>query len=39
MRLTVRLAVIGDEEVLCHLRFEALTDASEAFESTLERER
>src|SRR5579862_6295274 len=38
MRLETRRAVIGDEEVLRDLRVQALTDAPEAFGSTLERE-
>ena len=38
MRLETRRAVIGDEEVLRDLRMQALTDAPEAFGSTLERE-
>jgi|SRR5579863_2643392 ribosomal protein S18 acetylase RimI-like enzyme len=38
MRLDIRRAVIGDEEVLRELRIQALTDAPEAFGSTLERE-
>lgn len=36
--LKVRRAVSGDEPVLRALRIEALTDAPQAFESTLERE-
>ena len=38
MRLEIRRAVIGDEGVLRDLRVQALTDAPEAFGSTLERE-
>ncbi|HUE43849.1 MAG TPA: GNAT family N-acetyltransferase [Candidatus Sulfotelmatobacter sp.] len=38
MRLEIRRAVIGDEGVLRDLRAQALTDAPEAFGSTLERE-
>ena len=38
MRLEVRRAAIGDEAVLRDLRVQALTDAPEAFGSTLERE-
>src|SRR6201992_4029109 len=38
MRLEIRRAVIADEGVLRDLRVQALTDAPEAFGSTLERE-
>jgi GNAT superfamily N-acetyltransferase len=38
MRIEIRRAVIGDERVLRDLRVQALTDAPEAFGSTLERE-
>jgi len=38
MRLEIRRALKGDEGVLRDLRVQALTDASEAFGSTLERE-
>jgi GNAT superfamily N-acetyltransferase len=38
MQLEIRPAVIGDEVVLRDLRVQALTDAPEAFSSTLERE-
>lgn len=36
--MTIRRAVVGDEAVLRALRIEALTDAPQAFDSTLERE-
>jgi ribosomal protein S18 acetylase RimI-like enzyme len=38
MRLEIRRAAVGDEGVLRDLRVQALTDAPEAFGSTLERE-
>ena len=38
MRIEIRRAVIGDEGLLRDLRAQALTDAPEAFGSTLERE-
>jgi ribosomal protein S18 acetylase RimI-like enzyme len=38
MRVEIRRAVIGDERLLRDLRAQALTDAPEAFGSTLERE-
>ena len=38
MEFRVRRAVMGDEGVLRALRIEALTEAPEAFGSTLERE-
>jgi GNAT superfamily N-acetyltransferase len=38
MRIEIRHAVIGDERLLRDLRVQALTDAPEAFGSTLERE-
>lgn len=38
MQFTVRRAVIGDEAVVRELRVQALTDAPDAFGSTVERE-